>query len=99
LASPGSILDFALGRGFAFRLSAGGHRGQPVIPFNGAHNRFLTPLVLKIIHHVPAKLNPVDHQMDVLMVGVRMATHDVLVIRKTHPVQIVMRNRYPLRVG
>jgi hypothetical protein len=97
---PGAlpIGEFPLGWSFAFGLPTGSHRGQAVIPFNGAHNLFLTALVLKIIHHVPAKLNPVDHQMDVLMVGVCVATNHVLVIRKTHAVQIAVGNLQPLIV-
>jgi hypothetical protein len=86
LASPGSILDFALSRSLAFRLSAGSHRGQPVIPFNGPHKGFQAPLKLPIVDHFAAKGNPIGQDMDVLMVGVGVAGDDILVVRKTQAV-------------
>ncbi len=68
---------------------------QPIVAFNNAHQCLLTPVIVAVTDNLSVEADPVDEQVDVLVVGVVVACEDVLVRAKPHVGQVALRDGGP----
>ena len=81
------------------RINARRHLLQPEVPLDLAHDAFLAPPVLAVAGNAAIEADAARHDVDVLVLGVGVAGHDVLVRVQLHARQVPLADVDPLRVS
>ena len=79
LAGANALLDLTPGRRFALSLDTRCHPLQPILPLDLSHDGFLPLVVVTVAGDAAVKADTVGHDMNVLVLGVDVPSHDELV--------------------
>jgi len=93
------LLDLTAGGGAAVGLDAGSELLQVELALDRAHEALLALVVLGITDDLAGVGNPIGEDMDVLVLGVGVAGHQILVVEELHADQVATADVCPLGVG
>ncbi len=96
---PDLLFDLAAGGRAPLRLPARRELLQAELALDRAHQDFLPLVVLGVADDLAGMRDAVGQDVDVLVLGVGMAGDEVLVVRKTHALQILAADGLPLGVA
>jgi tRNA U54 and U55 pseudouridine synthase Pus10 len=99
LAGAHRPLDLAFCRRVPHRLMARRHPLQPEVVLDLPHDAFLAPPVLAVAGDAAVVPDAARNDVDVLVLGVGVARHDVLVRVQPHARQIPLADVSPLHVA
>ena len=98
LSRPDLLFDLAPGRRLPFGLGARRQLLQPKVPLDRPHQHFLPFVVLGVADHLAGIGDAVGQDVHVLVLGILVASNEVLVVDKVHSAQILASDRGPLLV-
>jgi len=81
------------------RLHTRRHPLQPEVALDLPHHPFLAPPVLAVARHAAVVPDAVGHEVNVLVLGVRVPRHHVLVRLQPHAQQVSLADLAPLPIS